>query len=77
MRKTLVVIVDGHRKIFLGIVLTDYILIKELVYLLRLGYVSERSGFLGGRLVLAVILFEHSAYRRYTFCAYIGVGLIN
>ncbi len=77
LRKTLVVIVNSHRKILLGIVLAYYVLIQKFVYFLWLGYISHRSGFLGGRFVLTVILIEHSAYSRYTFCAYIGVGLVD
>ena len=64
--QTLVVVVDSHREIFLGFVLSYYILVEIVLDFHRLGYIAHR--YVKFRLALALAAGSHARLAHYLIC---------
>ena len=68
----LVVVVDGDRKLLLGLILTDHVLVQKRLDLLRLGQVCRCSARLG----FAAVILKNRVADSNTFIADVGTRIV-
>ena len=68
----LVVVVNRHRQLLLGLLLADYVFVEEALYFLRLGQLIGGGG--GGR--RRAVVFQDGIADRHALVANIGPGII-